>query len=175
MTTDVCRALEERWERIQRLPPHERQVGAVLFVAVSADVLSPEESAAFWERRSGALAMALWDSTTRSGVFEMRRAAQVGTILKALELVDDDSGAWVETATGRKVSTRLRELGRLALDWTSPEARVFLESFWSQLSEMSLPQLKDWVRQHNPNRRPEEEDAHAVQDADDGLALEAGR
>lgn len=168
MTSDTYRALEERWERILRLPPRERQIGATLFVALSVDMLSPSEVATFWEQHEASLAAALWDSKTRSGVFELRRAAQVGVVLKALGLVDDDTGTWIETATGRKVGTRLRELGRLPLDWSGPEARAFLEGHWPQLSAMALTELKEWVRQHNPNTRVED-------DAEDGLALEAGR
>ena len=105
--------------------------------------------------KRGELRKGLWGCDSRSGAWEVERAGKVGVTLKTLGLVDDEGGEWCDVKTGRRVNTRLRELGRFCVGWDleSASAQDWLLQNWPVVMAMTLDELKTWIREHNPRAK----------------------
>jgi len=90
---------------------------------------------------------------SRSGLFELVQACALALVLADLGLVDPD-GVWPrDVATGKRVQTKIRELGRLKWDWKNIEVQNWLKENWSELVDWPLGLLKAWVRESNPDAK----------------------
>jgi hypothetical protein len=59
-------------------------------------------------------------------------------------------------ATGKRVGTKLRELARLKWDWDAPERREWLRQNWPNAVELTVSEVKRWVRENNPDAKGQE-------------------
>jgi hypothetical protein len=95
----------------------------------------------------------IFECDSRSGAFELAQACQVGLVLEGVGLIDAE-GRWPrDVTTGKRVTTRLRELGRLKWDWRNPDVKDWLEESWAELVDWPLWLLKQWVRESNPDAK----------------------
>jgi hypothetical protein len=145
---------EKDYFEMLAMPLSKRQAFAhCLYMAVQD--LEPGERRRFLCGKRSQLRKCLWGCDSRSGAWEVERAGKVGVALKTLGLVDDAEGMWRDVETGRRVNTRLRELGRLLVGWdlASASTQDWLLQNWTVAMAMSLDELKFWIREHNPRAR----------------------
>lgn len=95
-----------------------------------------------------------YNNFSHSGAYEWRRALSLCTEAHKLKLLDIDKG-YRDVKTGKRMKTKLRELGRLQWEWEwdSEEGRAWLLRNWDILCEDDISVIKDLVRQHNSRRR----------------------
>ena len=144
--------LEELWELGATC---NAELAAVF--ASGCSELPVEEHRRLMRGKRGELLRRLFECDSRSGAYELRAAGALALVLKELGLVDDAPRGWRDVSTGKRVQTRLRELGRLRRDWSSDENRAWLRESWPTAVAIPLDGLKQWVRENNPNVRRDDD------------------
>ena len=88
----------------------------------------------------------------RTSIYNRRRSCRLMVLAIERGLVDGDIR---DKTTGRRMMTKFVELSRLFADdfWGSEEGGVWLVRNWSELSAMTVEELRLWVREHNSRAR----------------------
>jgi len=115
--------------------------------------LPAEDRRRFLRGKRGRIDQAIWDCDSRSGAYELSRAAPLARGLEGLGLILDNGRGWRDVETGRRVQTRLRELGRLGWDLEDKSMQEWVTENWPRLVAMPLDELKERVRAINPRAR----------------------
>jgi hypothetical protein len=113
----------------------------------------PEQARRFLWGKHGAINKALFECDSRSGAYELYSAGKLGSVLKGLGLVKDVPRGWRDALTGRRVTTRLRELSRLSWEWETEAGKDWLRTNWPEIMGLTTDELKQWVRGANPRAR----------------------
>ena len=89
------------------------------------------------------------DVRSRTGIYNKWQAAALGVAAIKLGLVD---GNYCNLINGRRMGTKFVELARLFGDayWESDGGRDWLQRNWPMLAEMTVDEVRAWVRENNP-------------------------
>lgn len=88
----------------------------------------------------------------RSSTYNFIRMLGPGLVACDMKIVDGD---FYEIRTGRPMSTKFVELGRIFPTdfWDTPQGRDWLLKNWRQMVSMTVAEFRQWVRQNNPRAK----------------------
>lgn len=145
--------VQEVWDLV--MGHHADNPEGIIIVMNVAKFLSPDDARRFWRGKRGRADKLTVGCASRSGAFELMAAGQLALMLIDLGLVKHSSTpamGYLDVATGRRVTTRLRELARLG--WMETEdGKAWLARNWPDLVAADLGGLKAWVRACNPRAK----------------------
>lgn len=82
----------------------------------------------------------------KSWAYDLKRARLPGEVAVGLGLARKVGLLYQDARTGRGVTTRLAELARLPIDWTSPAGQEWLRTVWEAVCSTGRRTVRQWVR-----------------------------
>lgn len=95
----------------------------------------------------------LWsDNHSRSSLYDKRNSSHISVAARRLGLTTEHGN---DVGTNRRMGTKEVEISRLFHHgfWETREGEEWLMKNWPTIVELSVQEVKEWVREHNPRAK----------------------